>query len=556
MCCNSLKFLGKCTFVCMCASLIITVPIMAGRASSQIVLPEDQTNAPPMQVFGRQDADAVISLQDAVRIALDESFDFFQLKEQYLQISYGLEAAKRRLRTNVYLNNTIPSIAQEDKAFLISDNNDNPMLFYATQRISYLYTALKVEQPLPTNGKITLGTRILGYDQELEQEAPGRPAEIRSIQPRIWLEYTQPLFQYNTIKGQLRTAELEFESLELSYNEAEISRINRITRQFYALFSRQRYQEVADNIYQQSDINYQTARARYESGLISELDQLSLEITRSNSFDRLESARNELEKQQNDFNRLVGIPLSERVWVEVDTEYRPISVNLERALQLAQNNRSDVRQVEIDMERSDLELRQIAANGKPDLQLNIAYDLTGNSARSGLSAIDGWSDHFGEAFAGENWNPNTNINLTLRVPIFDWGLNASNVNRQLSNIKVQKRELDEVRKDLQRDVENTVSATLSAMRRLERQVGNLPIAETNYQISHTRFGRGEISSTELLMAQQLYIDTQILFTNAFIEFETAKADLWEITMWDWENDRPISRRTAPPRPFAEGQSDY
>lgn len=555
MCCNSLKFLGKCTFVCMCASLIITVPIMAGRASSQIVPPEGQTDAPPMQVFDRQDADAVITLQDAVRIALDESFDFFQLKEQYLQISYGLEAAKRRLRTNVYLNNTIPSIAQEDKALIGTDDDGDAMLFYATQSVSYLYTALKVEQPLPTNGKITLGTRILGYDQVLEQFV-GNPAEIRSIQPRLWLEYTQPLFQYNTIKGQLRTAELEFESLELSYNEAEISRINRITRQFYALFSRQRYQEVADNIYQQSDINYQTARARYESGLISELDQLSLEITRSNSFDRLESARNELEKQQNDFNRLVGIPLSERVWVEVDTEYRPISVNLDRALQLAQNNRSDVRQVEIDMERSDLELRQIAANGKPDLQLNIAYDLTGNSARSGLGATDGWSDHFGEAIAGENWNPNTNVNVTLRVPIFDWGLNASKVNRQLSSMRVQQRELDEVRKDLQRDVENRVSATLSAMRRLERQVGNLPIAETNYQISQTRFGSGEISSTELLMAQRLYIDTQMLFTNAFIEFETAKADLREITMWDWENDRPISRRTVPPRPFAEGQSDY
>ena len=555
MCGNTLKFLRKCTFVCMCASLIITAPMMADRADSQSVLPEGQTDAPPMQVFGRQDADAVISLQDAVRIALDESFDFYQLKERYIQISYGLEAAKRRLRTKVYLNNTIPSIVQEDKASLGSDRSGNPELFYATQSVSYLYTALKVEQPLPTNGKITLGSRVLGYDQVLEQFS-GSPAEIRSVQPRLWLEYTQPLFQYNTIKGQLRTAELEYESLELSYTEAEISRINRITRQFYALFSRQRYQEVADHIYQQSDINYQTARARYESGLISELDQLSLEVTRSNSFDRLESARSELEKQQNDFNRLVGIPLSERVWVEVVTEYRPVSVDLDRALQLAQANRSDVRQVEIDMERSDLELRQIAANSKPDLQLNIAFDLTGNSARSALGATDGWSDHFGEAFAGENWNPNTNVNLTLRVPIFDWGFNASNVNRQLSSMRVQQRELEEVQKDLQRDVENRVSATLSAMRRLERQVGNLPIAETNYQISQTRFGRGEISYTELLMAQQLFIDTQMLFTNAFIEFETAKADLREITMWDWENDRPISRRTTPPRPFAEGQSDY
>ena len=555
MCCNSLKCLWKCTLICVCASLIITLPVMAGRAGSQSVLPPSQTDNPPMQVFSRQDADAVITIQDAIRAAIDESFDFYQLKEQYLQISYGLEAAKRRLRTRVYLNNTIPNIAQEDKASLGTNRSGNPELFYATQSVSYLYTALKVEQPLSTNGKITLGTRVLGYDQVLEQFT-GSPAEIRSIQPRLWLEYTQPLFQYNTIKGQLRTAELEHESLDLSYTEAEIRRINRITRQFYELFSRQRNLEVADHIYQQSDINYQIARARFESGLISELDQLSLEVTRSNSYDRLESARNELEKQQNNFNRLVGIPLFERVWAEVVTEYRPILVDMDRALQLAQNNRSNVRQVEIDMERSDLELRQIAANGKPDLQLNIAYDLTGNSARSAMSAADSWSDHFGEAFAGENWNPNTNVSLTLRVPIFDWGLNASNVNRKLSSIRVQQRELEEVRKDLQRDVENRVSTTLSSMRRLERQVRNLPTAETNYQISQTRFERGEVSSTELLMAQQLFIDTQMLFTSAFIEFETAKADLREITMWDWENNRPVSRRTTPPQPFAEGSDKF
>ncbi len=553
--CNTLRFLWKCTFVYLCASLIITMPLMAGRASSQSVLGEGQTDASAMQVFSREDADAIVTLQDAIRVALDESFDFYQLKERYLQISYGLEAAKRRLRTNVYLNNTIPSIAQADKASLGTDRSGNPELFFARQSVSYLYTALKVEQPLPTNGKITLGTRILGYDQVLEQFT-GSPAEIRSIQPRLWLEYTQPLFQYNTIKGQLRTAELDYESLELSYTEAEIRRINKITRQFYELFSSQRYLEVAERIYQQSDINYQTARVRYESGLISELDQLSLKVTRANSFDRLESARSELEKQQNNFNRLAGIPLSERVWAEVVTEYRPISVDLDRALQLAQQNRSDIRQVEIDMERSDLELRQIAADGKPDFQLNIAYDLTGNSARSALSAADSWSNHFGEAFAGGNWNPNTNVSLTLRLPIFDWGLNASNVNRQLSSMRVQQRELEEVRRDLQRDVENRVSAAQSAMRRLERQVGNLPIAETNYQISQTRFGRGEISSTELLMAQQLFIETQRLFTNAFIEFETAKADLREITMWDWENDRPVSRRTDPPRPFVKGQNNY
>ncbi len=546
---NSLRFLLKVTLLRAGVLLLAAALLSPGRAVAQARQPSGQMAAFTEQIFTREDADLAITLHEAIRVALDESFDIFMLKEKYLQISYELEEARRRLRTRIDLVSTIPSISQEYKARWYTDRRGDELV-YVKEGISYLYTALRVEQPLLTNGRITLGSRVLGYDHFIDQFT-GILTEIRSVQPKMWLEYNQPLFQYNSIKGQLRDAELNLESLELSYTEAELQRINRVTRQFYLLFRSQRSLEVALETFLQSDINYRTALRKYEAGLAPELDQLSLDVTRANSSDRLVSALNNLERHQRDFNRRIGLPLDKRVWADANMEYRLIDVDMDRALQLAMKYRSDVRQVEIDLERSDLELRQIGAEGKPDLQLNFGYDLTGNSARSDLEASDGWSDHFGEAFNGDNWSPNTNVSLTLKVPIFDWGRNASSVNRQLSSIRVQQRELEEVRADLQRDVENRVLALKSAMRRMGIQEENRLVAQMNYDISQKRFEKGEISSTELIIAQQLYLDTETLLTSAFIEYETAMADLREITLWDWETNRSITQRTTPPKPFAE-----
>ncbi len=527
----------------------------AGRLPQQLPELIDTTQ---LQIPTWEDADRLFTLQEAIDYALEESFEFFRLEEKYLQIAYGLEEAKRRLRTRVDFNTTIPSIKQTYETKWVPEaiyEGAEQTLFFVREGISYVYTALKVVQPLPTDGKITLGSRILGYDhwlQDLSGPVPVRPYELRAIQPRLWLGYNQPLFQYNKVQGQLREARLRLESLQRSYTEAEMRRINEVTRQFYRLLRCQRSLEIAWRTFRQSDINYNIACRKVQEGIAAELSQLSLQVIRENCHDRFVSARNDLEVEQANFNRLVGLSLDISVWAEVNMEYRPVEVDIERALELARRNRSDVRQAEIDLEMSELELRRIAAEGRPDLQLDLELDVTGNSARSALAGpTSTWSDHFGEAFNGDYWSPNTNVSLTLRVPIFDWGTNASSVNRQLSLLRVQERMLDEVEADLRRDVENRVRTIESAMQRMEIQEANQKVAQKNYDINQRLFKEGEISSTELLMAQQQYVDTEICLTNAFIEYEMAKANLKEITLWDWETDRPFSQRTTPPKPFAD-----
>jgi outer membrane protein TolC len=529
---------------------LILLPGAAQPARAQVAQPPQQVAQIPateVDIFDREEADMVLTLQQAIDLALDRSFAVYQLEQNFLQISYALERARRSLRTHVDFTSTLPSLSQGNNARLISGPTGQELV-YLREGTMFLNSQVSIRQPLITNGTLSLDISMRGIDSFSEQVSGAR-AESRVVQPTLGFNFTQPLFQYNDIKGSLRSAELSFEGLQLSYTQDELQRINTMTRQFYQLFRQQRSLQLAAETFRQADVNYQTGLRKYAAGLVAEVEQLGLEVSRANEEDTLEEAKNTHRNQQFTFNRQVGLPLETKVWVDASLEYRPVEVDLDRALQLAFQNRSDLRQAEINLENADLSLQRTISQGRPNLQLRAGYDLTGNSTLSALGPGDSWSDHLSAAFDSENRSPNTNISLSLAIPLFDWGENASNVQRQLSSMRVQERQLDEVQQDLRRDVINAVQDVISTQRRLQIQQQNVTVAETSYNINQQRYERGEITITDLLRELTTYNTTQNRFNDALIDYELAKAALKELTLWDWELNEPVRQRTTPPQPF-------
>jgi outer membrane protein TolC len=525
-------------------SLVVgSVTALATPANGQV---EETEQAPEVQIFTRQDADRVFDLEGAVDLALLNSYSVYQLEQQFLQTAYLLENAKRQLRTRIDFNSTLPGINQSITPELLNTGGTTQELVYLRQGFTWMDAGFDIVQPLITNGRISLASNLIGFDAF--QELPVSQVDSRSLQPSVGIQFNQPLFQFNQVKGQLRSAELNLEGLRLSYTEEELRLINQVSRQFYGLYAQQQVLGLAAERYVQSENNYRSGVRRRDAGLIPETDVLSLSVTRANDQDALETARNLLEQQQKAFNRLLGLTLDEQVYVEASEEYTPIEVDLDRALELAFEHRSDLRRAQIDLENQQLELRRTLSQGRPDLQLNAGYEIRGNSSLSAMPN-QGWQTHLEEALNPDNRSPNTNVSLTLSIPLFDWGRNASLVERQVSQIHVFERQIDEVRQDLRQRVTDRVRAVESAMRRLEIQDQNVLVAQTSYDFTIKRFERGEITTFELGQAQDQLSQTLINRLNALIAYELAKADLREITLWDWEKNEAIQQRTTQPQPF-------
>ncbi len=523
------------------AGLSVAVLIMPAAAGTVSAFQQQEIEIP-----GRQDADLVLELRQAIDVALDKSYGIFQMQQQFLQYSYLLEVSQRALRTQINLSSSgLPNISQRIDAQLLGQP---PELTYLRRNSTSGDLSLSISQPLITDGRFSFNAGFYG-SQAIQNLTGGLDLKNRSIQPYAGIGFRQPLFQYNQIKGQLRSNELSVQGQRLRYTEDELRQINSVTRSFYNLFQQQQRVEIAAENYRQSEINYQTGVRRYQAAQQSEVVILGLQVDKANVLSDLESEKTALERLRFAFNRVVGLPLETTVWVESTLEYRPIEVDVDRALELAMQNRSDVQRQRIQLEQDNLTLKQRISEGRLDLQFSASYSLTGNSTLGALDYDDPWSDHLSAALSADNRSPFTNISLTLQVPISDGGMNSAYVERQMSVISQRERDIEETRADLQVEVINRVRAVEGTMRLVEILEENLQIARTSYQISQQQFERGEIDLETLLRAQDQRRNTEDRHLGAWIAFEMAKADLKEITLWDWETNQAVSQRTDFPVPF-------
>jgi len=490
--------------------LALLVTVVAGipstaDAAARLSLFQQQEEQAEVVVPTREEADLIIGLPGAIDIALDRSFGIFVLQQRHLQTAYYLESARRSLRTSVSLrSNGLPTIDQRINADLIGVP---PELVYMRNNSISADLSLQAIQPLITDGTVWVALQMSGY-QGIRDLPNDLQSKNRSMQPYAAIGFNQPLFQYNQIKGNLRENEISFESERLRYTENELNQINQVSQDFYNLFQQQRQVEIQAERLQQAELNLATGRRQYQSARSNEVGVLTLRVERTRSLSNLELEKVELERRRYVFNRAMGLPIETVVWVESTLEYEPIEVDVDLALERARENRSDVHQEEIQLERNELTLKQTRSTGRPNLALNGSFALTGNSTLGGLGYTDSWGKHLTEALDADNRTPFTNIQMTLSVPIFDSGLNASRVQRQVAVIQEQERRIAEIEADLAVTVINTVRAVEGAMQQLVILGELMQIAQTSYRISQQQYGRGNITLTELLRAQDDWNTTQ------------------------------------------------
>jgi len=506
---------------------------------------------PAIQVFDREDASRVLGLEDALDLAMERSYEIYRLQERYRQLACGLESARSALQTHAEFNSVLPSISQgyTNRIWTNLDNQLELALFQDV--IGQASTSARLIQPLITGGHLSVGGYLTAYERSMK--VGNLETDLRFVMPRLSIDFTQPLFRYNRVRGRLREAELDMESIRLSYGEVEMARAREVTSVFYEVLRQQRLLTIEEEAYRQSLRSRDMVARSYELGLVSEMEKLGLEVTAAQACDRLIRRKQRHLASQLELDRRLGLPLQERIWVEEPRTLSPPRVGSEEALDRALANRSDVRQAEIELEQTRLRLDETVSRGRPDLEFNLSYDYTGNSTLEDYGVETSWSRHLSAGLDPANMGPNSNVNLLLKVPLFDSGQNRADVLRRRSEVQVLEREVQERRTDLEQEVLVGVEALRAATQRLSVQERTRELARQGYEVTRELFEEGEADLSDLLLAQQRYVETESLAIDAQVAYRSALFRLDEITMWDWERDRPLQARTRPDAPgSAEG----
>lgn len=468
-----------------------------------------------------------LTLEQSVEIAKEKSLRMQRLLQDLKIAEYNLRTAKSRLKTHINMDFTLPRYTETIRQF----EDSLGVSYYSVRQLDFS-TNLGITQPLPTDGRIYIDSKLRGLNDYNR--------DLRATELNARIGFTQPLdafYGYNSVKAALKTAELNYERTNKILKREELSLIYMVSNSYYNLLSSQRSTEIAKMNLERQTEAYDISKNKYEAGLIREVDALQMEVDLAQTQNDYDMAVTNQNSAANRFKELIGLNLDDYVNVNSDLKYEVVIVDPLKAVKLAKENRLEIREQDIQIELQELAIKQQKAAGM------IKTSIDGYFEKYGVSNIDvnkSFTKSVDKAFSDFKDRPmNYGIGFTVRIPILDWGENKSQVRaaqaRQKQNI-IQK---DEITREIEREIIDLVSELNTNLKQLQLLEKNVTIAQKSFDITLKRYSDGDIDSQALALERDRLNRAYSTHLSAYIRYQVNLADLMQKTFYDFKNDRMV-----------------
>ncbi|HHS13165.1 MAG TPA: TolC family protein [bacterium] len=481
----------------------------------------------------------VLTLDESIDIALDRSYNIQTLQQYVITSERNLWAAKAAYNTNISASLFAP---EYDEGFTLIDQIEgNPV---AKQTGSFrVRSVLDVRQPMPW---LPWGGGDLIFRSEAYQLNSWTPSfmdpdiELKSnkFYSSLSAILQKPLFTINTVSLELQQAELEYERQSRFFKRSELDLVYDVTQSFFHLYQRSQQVEINREKVQRQEEIYRTTKNKFDAGLIAEVDAMQAEVDLIQYQNELKTAEGRLNEQEAIFKQLIGVPLEADVKVVTELEVKSPAIDLERAVALAIQNRSELVEKRIDIENRKIDIRQTDARVSVKGNLIAYYKLAGFSDPN-MPFGTPTGDLFESSWEILKKTPNKGVTFELEIPIWDWGRNKAQVQAQEAILRREQLNLNNLHITIEREVRDVVRKVYEAYDRVQMLEKSREVSERSFNISLQRFANGDITSVELARASEQLDTAKLTYLNAYNEYKLALADLKRKTLYDFEKNRSL-----------------
>lgn len=476
-----------------------------------------------------------LTLQDAIDLALKQSFDARDLTLTLESAEHNVSAARGAFRTNADISLVAPDFREQVQAI---NAPNQPTTFNTTGTLDWR-AQLSIQQPLPTNGRMGLETFLRQRRDSIFLESLNTTQKNKRFFTNVRFTFSQPLLVPNILKLGLERANLQLERAQRTFTRTEVDIIYQVTQAFFNLYRAEQQLAIAREAQSQQQASFDLARQKFEAGLIPEVEALQQEVDFAQSSSELLSAQGTYSRQSDQFKLVLAMPLDTSISLQSDMTVNQISIDDSKALEHGLRHRAEIRENEIDQRLAEIRIKEIDAQRKFRIDLSGFYELTGVS-NSGLPFDTGTGELFRSSLSDLEQRPkNRGIFLNVSVPLWDSGVNRSRVNAQRAIAQQNALSVQESRLQVERDVRNVLTRIKEAGSRLDVLKQSEEVARRSYDISLARFDNGDITSQNLALDRQRLTQARQAFLDAYIQYQLALADLKRQTLYDFENDRSL-----------------
>lgn len=379
-----------------------------------------------------------------------------------------------------------------------------------------------VSQPIvATDGRISLINR-LGYRDNYSEFQDIR---TKTYSNNLYLQLDQPIFTYNRTRIQLKELELNLENARISNALQLLTLEQNVTRSFYTFYQRQNSLQIAKDEYENQKISYEITKNKVDADLLAQEELYQAELNLATSKLTLENSQVLLDNAADDFKLVLGIDLTEELAVAVDINFVTREVDLNKALVYALENRMELRQRAIDIERSQFELIRTKAlnefKGSVSLSLGVFGD---NEEAANIYQVPA---------------VNPRVAISFSIPIFDWGENRARMDAANATREIRKIDLE----DEKNDIIINIRKVYRNLQNLENQIiiaeQNVKNATLTYSINLERYKNGDLTSIDLNRFQSQLSEKKSTLADALINYKIELLNLKILSLYDFEAQQPL-----------------
>lgn len=454
------------------------------------------------------------SLQDMVQRAKDRSPASLRAKTRRENRYWQYRLFRSNYNPQLRLNGTIPSYSQ---AFNSITQPDGSIEFLEVQQ-NFMDLELGLQQVIsPTGGIISVNTSTNRFDNflagpdDIQTRWSGVPVNIR---------FQQPLFAYNPYKWDKKIQPLLFEESKREYVQ-EMEEVSFFVSQ---LFFDYLLAQVNVGIAQQNLTNteeiFSIEQARYDLGTTFEDKLLQVELQVLQARQDLAQAKLDLESSALAVKSFIGLDPNAEIELKSPEEVPYFEVNVDDAIQLAFQNRAEA----LGFQRRKIEAEALMAQAKGErfaVQFNASYGYN--------NAAFVWRDIY--------QNPNTQalVSLGFSVPILDWGRNKARLAQAEANQQLVEYTLQQDEINFEQEIFTKVKNFLMIRERLQVTKVSDEVAQRRYEIAIKRYQSGNVSITDLSIAQNEKDTNRRAYFSALKDYWLAYYELRALTLFDFEN---------------------
>ncbi|MBN1423857.1 TolC family protein [Candidatus Fermentibacteria bacterium] len=331
------------------------------------------------------------------------------------------------------------------------------------------------------------------------------------------LRLDQTLYAFGRVGNAVKFASIYRKMAGVGVKKAQSDVVFGVTEAYYRVLLLEKLVQIQRQALEQARSHFDDIQEKHTQGMESRFALQRAEVEAKNRAPDLIRAENAMALALQDLKRIVGI-IDEENPVLVDTlGYEPMTAEMKGAWAEAEQNRPEMRVLDLNVLGQERVLAIYKANMLPVVGAFGQVSLQGQANKDDLMA----------AF-DENSQVSISAGVVFSAPIFDGFRTKGKVQQARAALLKARFEQAQARKAIRLDVTRAVQDLQGLTREYEAQRATVELAEDMFRIAETRFKSGistqlELNDAELALnlARTNYAETLYRYNVAVATLERA-----------------------------------